>query len=407
MAKKGKNKKFIIYSLIIVIIGLLFSWFYYFKNNKVNNTTKSTQKPVDQKLLDEYKKRKLSEVQVFTQKFNSFEYSNWSYISSLEKKITLWNFSYEDIAKAIYVNDMEWNYKKSDEFVKILCKKFSDKCTPANLSKITITWYVKDHNDLPLKWAKVSLVDNNIFTLTDSKWQYKFSFNSLSWRRISVRTSLIWYADDFFRYTTSFETNKNIWNDVVVTKDFRLNKANDNDVYKTTTDEIKKSPINSWVYIYDFKDVIFYDINWKEFSWPINVYTYFFDRENWSNLINLDVFDNTRNYLWNWMVTFGMPYVIVYDDKWNELDIKRSNPIKCKWKTLYLDEIPKISWDRLDEKWFIWTWKKFTSTSFNLWFSQEFPLYWWLDRKTWVWYEEWKYLLNRNWDYTFDFYTVR
>jgi len=418
MAKKIHNNKIIIAFIILLILLIVWVISYLWLkmqewlmssiiSNKLNSPVLSEKNVPTNKVLDDYRNRQLSNAQIFTQKYDSFQYASGTYITGLEKKISSWVFSYDEIKQAIYINDMEWKYDNSKKFITILCEKFKDKCTPEQFANLTINGYVKDNNNIPLKWVRIFSDEYNASVLSDEKGFYSLTIKTMSSRRVSIKASLMWYSDDFFRYSTSFETHKNIEKDIMVSNFFRLNKADNSIIHKSLTHDIKKNIIKSWIYEYDFKNVIFYDQNGKSYVGPITVYTYFFNRENWTNLISLNVFNQTRDYLWNWMVTFGMPYVMVYDNNGNELDIKSSASIKGKWQILYMHEISKEYLDNLENMWLIWTGKKFSSRSVWWFSSMDFPFFWWLNRKTGVWYDEGFVLLNRNGDYEFDFYTIK
>ena len=323
-----------------------------------------------------------------------------------------------------YLHDLTWDYDKANKLRDELCNK--DPITCDKKSSFTLYWKITDEDNQPLKWVKISLLnDDKVFITSDENWEYNLEFDYYPFSHLRFKANIKDYSDWF--QTVSFNTyNSNTWekkeninfvlnkpdadyiinlwdNSLIVTKDWK-------DYYEFKTNQsIYYVPVD-WLYVKDWKKW-----NWKGF----NVKLYEFTKsDNIDNLVNVDTFNEVAWYVWNLMKTFWMPYIQFFDiDTWTELFVKKSNPMILQNQIYHMKElfenydeiyeaITKEDMEFLVKKsqelwWYPIDFNFLTENNFLRW-----PVWWTLDRKKWVWESIWSRVLNVEWLVELPFYSI-
>lgn len=343
--------------------------------------------------------------------------SSYKIKDELEKIKKKWKTDYELIS---YLDEFVWDYKWAKQSRDKLCENNYDSCDKK--TDIKISWTILDQNNLPVKWAKISLLnDENIFTYSDASGNYDLNFEYFPFSNLRLKSSVLWYSDWFF----SLEVNTYLdvdW-DNNYKLDFHLNKADDT-VYvdKNSLDYKDKK-------YYTFKtaqstylvpsDWLYYS-DWKQFkNDKFEVYLYEFNK--WSNidsLANNDTFTSVYWYVWNIMKTFWMPYIQFFDSNTKkELFVKKSNPMILRNQIYHMKELYE-NYDKIYEALTKEDMKFLVEKSNELWWYPidfnfliendflRWPARWVLDRKKWIWENIWVKVLNEEGLVEMQFYSI-
>jgi len=297
------------------------------------------------------------------------------------------NKSIEDIKKLSFIYDVEWNYDFKDK----LCS--DNKCIKD--VQLKISWIVKDQDNKFISDAKVYLLnDNSIFTYTDKDWKYNLTLKTNELSTLRLRVLKDWYSDSISNIYIVFESKEFIFNrDFTLSEPLKIKEFNKNDLSKAELDL-------SWdISNYKIKTKWIVDINWNNVNpEKITAYLFEYNRNNISwldNYFHLDIFDNSWNYNWNTFVTYGMPYLILKDEKWQELFISKQNPAIINDNIANIDELLKenqnIAWNKTLTKNDI---EKMVSKNDFIYLSNYakenkiiMPYKWNLNVKKWIWEE--------------------
>jgi len=346
-------------------------------------------------------------------------YEGKSFLQLKEELENKKNKTSKDYEKLSFLNSYSWDYKKSNFYRDMACKKDNSICK--NKVSFSFTWKVLDDKWNPIENAIVELLnDISISTKTNSKWEYELKFETYSLERLRIRAYSENTSDWFFAYSTVFDEVKT-QNEKA---DFTLHTPNK--VLKLWNDDLE-----NWYYNFstDFtqykidKESII-DKSWKHYNWNIKVYLYEFNKStNMGNYMNNDTFDSVYWYVWNIMKTFWMPYIQIFNLSTNEeLYIKKDLPAKLtvqvqNMKELYenhdkiyeaitakdmqflLDSTDKICWIKencypINRQWLI-------DNEFVKW-----PAWWVLNRTKWTWENVWAKILDTKWKFETIFYSV-
>ena len=298
------------------------------------------------------------------------------------------NKSIDDIKKLAFMYDIEWNYDSKNK----LCLE-NKSCNKDVL--VEISWVIKDQEWKNIKNAKVYLLnDNNISTITDIDWKYNLSLKTNELSTLRLRVIKDWYSDSISNIYVVFESKEFTFNrDFVLAKPLTVKNF-------TKTDLLKWELEISWdISNYKINTKWIVDIKWNNVS-PEKVTAYLFEynRENivWlDNYFHLDIFDNSWNYNWNTFVTYGMPYLILKDENWQELFISKQNPATIVDNIANIDDLLKenqnINWYKTLTKEDI---EKMVSKNEFIYLSNYakenkiiMPYKWNLNVKKWIWEE--------------------
>lgn len=378
-----KNIQILLF-LIVTSFLLVSCWWDNTKKIEVKQETKK------QEVKKQENINKIEEKNVILEKFNkdikkiSFNelnnslYSNGGW-NNLKEKIKILSASWETInnkMKATFLQSFIWDYKNALEKRKELCKNNSnlDFCKKIDLSLISYRptdndWNILDNVKISVDWKYI----------WDLKWKNTLQVENKFIHRI--RVSKQWYLD--FYKKNFIDSN---WNEKESLNP-QLLKADK----KVIIDTNKDTKVDTDNFSYNIQSNSFITKNWKKYSWKVNLYVFDITEDDWDlNVLNLDIFDKNGDYVWNSMVTFGMPLLKAYDDKWNELVIWKK--IIGKWIIQNLEKAPWIDLNNVPK---------------NKWLSKneldkyKIPPFWYLDQKNWVWLESEMKILDSNWNYEF------
>jgi len=312
---------------------------------------------------------------------NNSLYSNWWW-DNLKKKIKLLSASWETInnkMKATFLESFIWDYKNALSKRNNLCKnnESSQFCKKVDLNLISYRPVDKDWNIV--KNVQISIDWKQIWNL---KWKNNLKVENKFIHRI--RISKEWYLDFY----------KKIFIDASWNEKESLNPKLLKASLIKVIDSTKDNQLKTNNFSYDIKSDSFITKDWKKYSWKVKLYAFDIWENNWDlNVLNLDAFDNNGSYVWNSMVTFGMPLIIAYDNSWNRLKI--SGSILWKWKIENIDKAP---------------WIDLVNVPKNTWLSKKeldkykIPPFWHLDLDSWVWNSDEMKILDINGNYEFRLY---
>jgi hypothetical protein len=177
------------------------------------------------------------------------------------------------------------------------------------------------------------------------------------------------YTDYFIKINLNSKNNQEFIIEPKLIKAEKIVKLNPNkiNILNTKNFEYKITKINQDL------EVAIFDINNEQ--------------AQWTNLLNLDSFDESGNFVWTRMISYWMPLIKFY--KWNK-EIRLTWKVIWKWKIQNIDDsmdfinVPKnkyLSKKELDKYWI--------------------PSFWILDQDAWVWRESKMKILDKNWNYEF------
>lgn len=318
--------------------------------------------------------------------------SNVYYIIKWIKKIKKRSKNYNELLAYLY--DLIWSYSSWEA----LKKKYEKKETIIDMS-----WFVKDENDNPIQWAKIYLLNNSkYYTYSNKKWQYKLKFKYYPFSHLRFKATKKWYSDWYFTVPLDF-SKKPKWHKRV-TKTFHLIKSKNVKTINWWEQKIDKHLFWKDFYIFRTKQSTYYvPVNWLHYKngnifkkWKITVYLYEFNK--WSkidDLMHSDTFSPVYWYVWNLMKTFWMPYIQFFDEKWNELFIRKSNPMLLINKIYHMKELYE-NYDKIytaitkkdmqylynisKKWWYPITYEWLIKNNFLRW-----PTWWVLERQKWTW----------------------
>lgn len=323
-------------------------------------------------------------------------YSWESYKETLSRLESIEDKTLEDNINLSYIYDFWWDYEKSNKLKESL-----------EIEKINYTISWKVYNDWNfLSWAKIEVLNyKDIYTYSNENWEYSLSFESFPMTRLRYRASFDWFSDWYNDSFLIFDwNNQEIWN-----LDFTLHKFNSKKL-------IKNSDLNKWEvsikstiwneFIFEKNKVI--DLNWKIYRWDFYAYIFEFNRYTpWmENYLSLDNFDDLSWYNWDMMITNGMTYLMLTDLEWNELFVKKSNPIVTNqivdldyllnnsqnWTTKLTESQLDLILEKSKQDWYPID-NKFLTERWITWFAP-----WWvLNRTKWIWENRGIKLLNKDW----------
>ena len=376
-------KKVFVYLLWFLSILLLLGSCGTNKNNEVNNTNNNNivenqenKKEAKQNFtLEEFNKdiKKISFIEL-----NNSLYSNWGGDNLFEKiKILSWtDETKENKLKASFLESFIWDYENALKNREDLCKnnKKIDFCKKIDLKLISYRPVDTDWNKLDN--VNISIDNKKMWVL---KWKNNLNIENKFIHRIKV--SKEWYLP--FYKKIFIDTN---WNQKESLNP-KLLKAS---IIKTIKSNEDVS-INSKNFSFHILKNSFKTKDNKVYNWDVKINIFDISEDNWDlNVLNLDTFDSNWTYVWNSMVTFGMPLVIAYDKNWNQLNI--TSEIIWKWQIQNLEKAPWIDLDNVPKN--IWLSKKELD-------KYKIPNFWHLDLDSWVWIESKMKILDSKWNYEF------
>ena len=312
---------------------------------------------------------------------NNSLYSNWWW-ENLKEKIRILSSTGQTIEnkqKATFLESFLWDYKNALKNREKLCRENnkSNFCKKIDLKLIS-------YRPIDYKWNIIDNVKISIDWREKWKLKWKNSFNIENKFIHRIKISKEWYLDF---YKKIFIDDNSFRKESINPK---LRKA---DLVKIINSD-KKENIKTNNFEYSISENSFSTKKWKKYSWKVKLYVFDIWENDWDlNVLNLDTFDKDWNYVWNSMVTFGMPLIKAYDLKWNELKISKA--IVWKWKIQNKEKAPNID--------LIWVSK-------NKWLDRNdlekynIPPFWYLDQDNWVWRESQIKILNSKWYYEFKLY---
>lgn len=339
-------------------------------------------------------------------------------VNELEKVENIWSSKKELLA---YLYDFKWNYWSWNGIRTKLCKDNPIYCE--NYIDISIEWKIVDNNNNPINWAKITLLnDNKISSISDNNGNYKLTFKWYAFSHIRLKSTKNWFTDWFFTLSINSYENKNWPNNYNI--NFNLNKPEKNIILD---DNNANEHIKWWYYVFKSSQSTYfipinwiYYLDWKKYEEKyISVYLYELNKwSNMDNMLNNDTFEPVYGYVWNIMKTFWMPYIQLFDSKWNELYIKSSNPMILQnqiyhmkelyanydkiYEALTKDDMKKLVKISNESSWYPIDFEYLTKNNFLRW-----PAWWCLDRKTWIWSSVWHRVLNEDWLVELPFYSIK
>ena len=302
----------------------------------------------------------------------------------------------EYLAFQAYLYDFMWEYDKANQ----LRNKFLSSDPKTN---VEIKWAVKDASWNALKWVKLTLLNNSDKqVITNKKWEYILKFKYYPLSHIRVKASKAWYSDGFFSIYLDHYLQPS-W-DKKVQENIVLNKANDVVIMDfNNKDKIQKINWKKYYIIKDPRSIYYvpvgklYYMDWRRFTWnKLKVYLYRFKKTSHTeNLTSLDTFTPVYWYVWNLMITFGMPYMQFFTFDGKEVFVRKKEPMILvnqiyHMKALFTNH-DKIytavtTWDmkylvKVSKKWgYPITYDWLIKNNFLRW-----PTRWVLERKKWTW----------------------
>ena len=300
----------------------------------------------------------------------------WEKIREKIEELSAVNQTFENKAKAIFLESFLWDYESSLINREKLCETDTGNkfCQKASLNIISYrpkdtSWKILDNVTISINWNKS----------TTLKWKMSLEVENKFIHRIKI--SKEWYLDYFVE---QFIDSPRIM-------DLSINPT----LFKATAEKIILS--NTWSeqssenFTYSILPDSFANSNGEIYSWKVKLYFFDINEMNWDlNVLNLDVFDEDENYQGNSMVTHWMPLIQAYDMEGNELFIDKW--IRGKWKIQSKD---KAVW--MDLEWVVkneWMWKK-ALDKYNI------PPFWRLNTISWIWEESQMKILDSEWNYEF------
>jgi len=354
---------------------------------------------------------------IFTVNINDQSNNVYKIQKELEQSAWWWISNKELLA---YLDDFTWDYKKANEERKKLCLLNKKVCT--NNISLNLIWKIKDSNWKWVAWAKVTLLNNNnIFAITDDKWNYKIDFKYYNFSHLRFKASFKWYSDWFTTYSLNNTFNKKLNLNI----DINIQKSNDSFVLNSKTiSNFKKGRYfiikdkNSKYFVP--RDGLYFE-NWDNYKLEdFTVYTYLFTKTTSSeSMLANDTFSPVYWYVWNIMKTFWMPYIQFIDNvSWKELFIRSSNPMILQNHIYHMKELYN-NHDKIYEKvtdsdmdflvktsetlgWYPITFNFLIKNNLLRW-----PVWWVLDRKTWIWGSVWSRVLDVSWFVELPFYSIK
>ncbi len=377
--------------LILFLFSILFvsCWKTIEKNTKkevLNNNTETntiTNSWVVEKKKDNFKLQKFNKdiTKISFIDLNNSLYSNWGW-DNLKKKIELLSASWETIdnkMKATFLQSFIWDYKNALTKRHNLCQNNQDSqfCKKVNLDLISYRPVDKDWNII--ENVKISVDWKQVWNL---KWKNNLEVENKFIHRI--RISKQWYLDFYKKiFVDANGVQKESLNPKLLKASLMKN------IDSTKNNQLKTNNFN-----YDIKSNSFTTKDWKKYSWEVKLYAFDIWENNWDlNVLNLDTFDQSGSYVWDSMVTFGMPLIIAYDNSWNRLKI--SQAILWKWKIQNLDKAPWIDLDNVPKN--TWLSKKELD-------KYKIPPFWHLNLDSWVWFSDEMKILDTDGNYEFKLY---
>lgn len=362
-----KQKLKVIYVIIFVLFIILVSLFFFFKkwweiNNYENN--KWLKNSNISNYLDNISINKLAGT-LYTE----------SWAMEINKKIDYF-ISKNDLWKASFLSSFLWDYKSWLNQRNSLCKNQTnenkDFCEKLNTElKLSIS----DTKWNKMNWVKISIDWNIDFN------KNKDLYNNFVHR---LRFSKKWYLDS---YEKVILWN---WSDSVIESNPKLLKTD----YTINTDINKNISYKTKNFDYKIPANSFVNLDWTLVTWNIDIYFFDIGASDWDlSVLNLDVFDDNFNYVWNSFTTLWMPLVKAYSWE-NELIL--SKEITWTWIIQNIQE--RAPWiDLINVPKNIWL----TKTDLD---KYNIPPFWNLDQINWVWKSSSMKILDEKWNYEFKLY---
>lgn len=313
------------------------------------------------------------------------------------------NLTWENIKKYYYILSLEWDYLEMKKLEKDL--KF-------NKVKIFLSWKVLDNYWKPIENSIID-IEWKIYK-TDINWNYNIEYETLPYKKLRIKAYKPWYSVDvksFILQSEYITYNFKI--------DFILNKSNEEieiDLVNKKIIKWKAKLENDWYLLESSNTTYLLPYNLKFYDANLNVikpdklkiYLFEFDRNsniNW--LLNSDTFDNYYWYAWEFMITFGMPFIMFfYKDEL--IYLSKDTPLLVNTCILEYEELEKSFWkDNLDK---LYNMTKdifidrtyLIKNNFTL-----FPSWWTFDQFRLIWYEVPFRLKNNKWCIETKYFTVK
>lgn len=331
----------------------------------------------------------------------------YTMISSLESSDDIWKDNMELLT---YLYEFSWDYEKAKKERQKICESNNWDCSK-NIS-LTVEWSVFDSDWNTLSNTKIELLnDKSINTTTDSNWNFTLNFNNSDFSHLRFRAFQNWYSDWYHTISVN-----NLYSDKL-SFDFSFKLSKSDSIVSITDDNYLD--YKKWkYYIIDTQySKYFVPTDWlyfedgNSYTWNnFDIFMYLFKKDsNMDNLLDNDTFAPVYGYVWNTMKTFWMPYIQFFDKStWLELFVKSSNPMILQNQIYHMKELYENS-DQIYEALTDEDMKFLVSKSEELWWypidfdfltenkMMRWPVWWALDRKTWLWESVWSRVLNVDW----------
>jgi hypothetical protein len=286
--------------------------------------------------------------------------------------------SYENKQKATFLESFVWDYENALKDREEYCKDAPENDSYCLKFKLTLnSYYPKDSEWNYLQWTRMYVDWRDIWAWA---WNKEIEVENQFIHRIAIEKE--WYLDYFWKYPISSVGN--------------LQESFNPKLVKANSWTIIKSSEETTLYTNNFDFIIkpntFVDANWKVYNWDIKIYLFdLWSENNNENVFNLDVFTSDNlSFVWTSMVTFWMPYLTIYDTKWNRLYIW--SEIIWRWQIQNTEKAPNIDLKNVPKNVYLWK-----AELEEYWI----PPFWNLDLKNWVWKESKMKILDNGWNYEF------
>lgn len=314
-----------------------------------------------------------------------------------------------------YLYDFDGSYNDAINLRKDNCKKYIQSCDKD--IEIIFKWNIKDQDWKNLEGVKVEILNTKDKVITDNQWNYEIKFSYYPFSHIRTKASLLGYSDWFISSSVNSYYLANSY--IEINNNFTLNKAN-------SIIDLSKTSTKNWYYEFKTENSLYkvpvdwlYYLNGEKFNWnKLTVYLYEFNK--WSkidNLMEVDTFTPVYWYVGNIMKTFWMPYIQFFDEKSNEVFVKKSNPMILTNQVYHMKELYD-NYDKIYEPLTKEDMKKLVNDTKSKWgypidmkYLTEnnmlrWPARWALDRAKWKWENIGCKVLNEDWLVEIPFYSI-
>ena len=340
--------------------------------------------------------------QVFSDSYkNNFNKVKASLENTQNKRAQDWN-------RLAYMYEIEGEFAKSDEAYGKACNLDVEFCSNFTLS---LRGYLYGPAGVPVEGAQITTLSGPENATTNKDGYYEIFKKTRKLSKIRLRAEKNGYSDAYTDYNVVSDAIKRT---TLPPMEMRapLKTITIDTVNRVILDGEGELVDKGYLLPGEFADYTVpftFEQNEEEnLSGIITAEVHYFNRETIpSSFANIDIFDDSDGFVSNGMVTFGMPYIMLFDEKGQEIQVPKSNPILVTLRPSREDYFKNVTDEQLELAVNISS----ATNSYPLTLPKmkelgiEIIPWWILDRKKGIWLNEGKRLLDMDGTQETIFYT--